>query len=81
MPACPACGLYYTPTSLGTDGTCPHCTQTIDWKRAQRAADGSVATDTKAPPFPWHFKLLVSAAVVYLGFRAWQGVEWVIDRF
>jgi hypothetical protein len=22
---------------------------------------------------PWHFKLLVLATVLYLGFRAWQG--------
>jgi len=27
---------------------------------------------------PWHFKLLVVATVVYLGFRAWQGLDWVV---
>ena len=30
---------------------------------------------------PWHFKLLMVAVALYLGFRAFQGVEWVIDRF
>lgn len=27
------------------------------------------------PPIPWHLKLLVLALVIYLGFRAWQGIE------
>jgi hypothetical protein len=26
-------------------------------------------------PIPWHLKLLVAALVIYLGFRAWQGIE------
>jgi hypothetical protein len=81
VPSCPACGLYYTPTSLRTDGTCPHCMQTIDWKRAKRSAESAVAADTDDLALPWHFKLLLAAAVLYLGFRGWQGVEWVIDRF
>ena len=29
---------------------------------------------------PWHFKLLVVSVVVYLGWRGWQGVEWVLGR-
>jgi hypothetical protein len=29
-------------------------------------------------PFPWHLKLLAAAVVLYLGYRAWQGVEWLI---
>ena len=30
---------------------------------------------------PWHFKLLVVALVLYLGWRGFQGVEWLIGRF
>jgi hypothetical protein len=30
---------------------------------------------------PWHFKLLLVAMVVYLGFRAYQGVVWLAHRF
>ena len=92
MPACPACGVYYTPTSLRADGTCPHCLQVVDWKRHQAvdapelpvlAPPGSAhdSTDEDVPPVPWHFKLLLAAAVLYLGFRAWQGVEWIGDLF
>ncbi len=34
------------------------------------------------PPLkaPWHFKLLVVSLVIYLGWRAWQGVAWVLGR-
>jgi hypothetical protein len=30
---------------------------------------------------PWHFKLLVVAIVLYLGWRAVEGVGWLLDRF
>lgn len=90
MPACAACGLYYTPSSLRADGTCPHCMQVVDWKRAERAqrvAMGeepdpvAVAEGDETAPIPWHFKLLLGAAVLYLGFRAWEGIVWVAGRF
>jgi hypothetical protein len=29
---------------------------------------------------PWHFKLLIVAVVLYLGWRAVQLVEWVVDK-
>jgi hypothetical protein len=29
-------------------------------------------------PLPWHFKLLLGALAVYLGYRAFQGVEWLV---
>jgi hypothetical protein len=35
------------------------------------------AQDLKAP---WHFKLLVVATVLYLGFRAYQGVVWLVQH-
>ena len=31
--------------------------------------------DSAHAPIPWHLKLLVVALVIYLGFRAWQGIE------
>jgi hypothetical protein len=49
---------------MGAGGECPTCGRVI--ARAQSA--------------PWHFKLLVAAVALYLGYRAWQGVDWVIDR-
>ncbi|MFN8036118.1 MAG: hypothetical protein U0V73_09310 [Acidimicrobiia bacterium] len=33
------------------------------------------------PVVPWHFKLLVGALAVYLGYRFLQMAEWVVHRF
>jgi len=32
-------------------------------------------------PLPWHFKLLVGAIALYLGWRGVQGVEWIVRQF
>jgi len=29
---------------------------------------------------PWHFKLLIAATTVYLGWRAYQGIGWVVHH-
>jgi hypothetical protein len=34
----------------------------------------------RAQRAPWHFKLLVVAVVLYLGWRAVQLVEWVVGK-
>lgn len=49
---------------MHADGTCPSCGRQL------------------APPAktPWHFKLLMVALALYLGWRAVQGVEWVLQR-
>jgi hypothetical protein len=40
----------------------------------------SCSGEPEVPRAPWHFKLLVVATIVYLGWRGWQGLVWVIDR-
>ncbi len=49
---------------MGEGGECPTCGRVL------------------APPerAPWHFKLLVGAVALYLAFRAYQGVVWVIQH-
>ena len=64
MPWCEECAKFWNPTSLRRDGTCPTCGRQI----------GEPAKT------PWHFKLLMAGVVLYLGFRAYQGVEWVIHH-
>jgi hypothetical protein len=49
------------------DGTCPSCGRVL--------AD-PVRAELDAPRAPWHFKLLVAAVVVYLGWRVLQLVAW-----
>lgn len=44
-------------------------------------ADDRLAGDDETPlPVPWHFKLLVGAIALYLGWRAFQGIEWLVHR-
>ncbi len=41
---------------------------------------GARAEDGGPVPVPWHLKVLVGAVAVYLGYRAFQGIEWLIGR-
>ena len=64
MPYCDDCSRFWNPSSMGSGGECPTCGRVL-----------------AAPPrAPWHFKLLVAAVVAYLGFRAYEGIMWVLDR-
>ena len=70
MPWCEECNRFLTPTSMGEGGECPTCGRVL--------TGPDVAEEP--PEVPWHFKLLVVATVLYLGWRAVQGVAWLIDR-
>jgi len=76
------------------DGTCPACGRTVDPGHGHRAptdAPGEVAVNAPAEtaadaseplgPIPWHLKLLAGALALYLGYRAWQGIEWLAHQF
>ena len=65
MPWCEDCSRFYNPPSMSAGGECPSCGRVI-----------ATAVST-----PWHFKLLVGTAVLYLGWRAIQGVAWVFHQF
>jgi hypothetical protein len=63
MPWCEACAKYHAPTALNDDGTCPVCGGVVGESEARAAR---VAKDESTP---WHFKLLIVATVIYLGWR------------
>lgn len=69
VPWCEECDRFVTPTSLGEGGACPRCGDAVGG-----------ADEDELVPVPWHFKLLLVATVVYLGWRAVQGVAWVVAR-
>jgi hypothetical protein len=46
-----------------------------------RARAGAEVEPEEIPPIPFHLKLLGVALVVYLGYRFFQGVEWLIHHF
>jgi hypothetical protein len=82
MPWCDECSKFWNPSSVAADGTCPTCgrplpaTATVDPRKVNLrhlAAEQGRA--------PWPLKLLVAAIVLYLGWRAVEGVGWLIERF
>ncbi|MGE3620936.1 MAG: hypothetical protein AB7L84_10790 [Acidimicrobiia bacterium] len=76
MPWCEGCERFYNPNSLNPDGTCRACGRQVGEARPEEEAAAARA-QARAP---WHFKLLVGATAVYLGWRLVQGVEWVIHH-
>ncbi len=66
MPWCEECAKYWTPNAMNDDGTCPRCGAAIDEGDA-RTQDGDGSREDERTP--WHFKLLVVALVLYLGWR------------
>ena len=62
MPWCDDCEKYWAPSAMTPEGTCPTCG--ADLETPAPATD-----DEKAP---WHFKLLVVALIVYLGYRFFE---------
>lgn len=50
---------------MASDGSCPTCGRQL----------GEQTVKTKAPRAPWHFKLLVVALVIYLGWRLIQLIQ------
>jgi hypothetical protein len=69
MPWCDDCSRFWNPNTLPADGACPTCGRVL-------ATPGD-ATSQRAP---WHFKLLVVAVVLYLGWRFIQLAQWVVAR-
>jgi len=68
MPWCETCSRFLNPNSLEPDGSCPTCGRMV-------AEPGGVDEPPKAP---WHFKLLLVAVVLYLGWRFIQIIGWIV---
>jgi hypothetical protein len=52
---------------VNADGSCPACGRAVD-----TAAVVTTTHDKELPPVPWHFKLLLGAFAVYLGWRFFE---------
>ena len=63
-------------TVTGREGDLSHPSAPVA-NGAAHAADGAAAaeTDDDHTPIPWHLWLLIAAVVIYLGYRAFQGLE------
>lgn len=86
MPWCDACDRFLSPSTVKVDGTCPSCGRVVDAGRARAAATAPESDavddneDEDLPPIPWHLWLLAAALAIYLGYRAMQGIEWLLAR-
>jgi rRNA maturation protein Nop10 len=70
VPHCAACDRFLNPNTLHADGTCPSCGNQV----------AEPAPAAPVPKAPWHFKLLLGATVLYLGWRLVEGIIWVAER-
>jgi hypothetical protein len=77
VPWCDECAKFWNPPSL-RDGACPTCGAVLE-RPATPPTDRAPGTDEDEEQLkaPWHFKLLLVALVLYLGYRAYQGVFWL----
>ncbi|HEX3948093.1 MAG TPA: hypothetical protein VHW47_10320 [Acidimicrobiales bacterium] len=61
---CEGCDALVDDDDLFEDGTCPTCgTQVTEPMGSRR--------------IPWYFKFMILASVIYLGYRAFQGITWI----
>ena len=72
MPWCEPCERFFNPSTLNADGTCPVCGVAVE-EAEGAAVEGSGEEEYRAP---WHFRLMVVATVVYVGWRIVQLVGW-----
>jgi hypothetical protein len=70
VPFCEDCAKFWSPNTMPVTGKCPACGLQI--ASPQEVAE---ASEYRAP---WHFKLMVVLAVVYLSWRFIQLVSWVV---
>jgi uncharacterized paraquat-inducible protein A len=63
MPWCEECEVVVADDELGEEGECPKCS--------------TVLVEQERRPFPWYFKFLGVATVIYLIWRAYQGINWL----
>lgn len=82
MPWCEQCDRFYTPSTLSADGDCPEGHHVADPDEAPRLVQSGVAgrEEEPEPKVPWHFWLLIAATVLYLGWRAIEGIDWLLSR-
>jgi hypothetical protein len=84
VPWCDACDRFLSPSTVKVDGTCPSCGRVVDAGHAHAPKTDAAHEEHEEeeeddlPPIPWHLWLLAAALAVYLGYRAMQGIEWLL---
>jgi hypothetical protein len=72
MPWCEPCSRYFAPSAVTADGKCPVCGRAIEVPLRSGASNAPTLRDLSrmsGEKAPWHFKLLMTMLVLYLGWR------------
>ena len=80
---CPTCGRAVDPGRAHAPGAEPAEATERRARRARRREQSAADTpgdDEEPLPVPWHLKLLVGAVALYLGYRAYEGIAWVVRQ-
>jgi hypothetical protein len=80
VPWCASCQRFLSPPTVTPEGRCPTCGRPVEPGRAHPSNQEPAAPE-ELGPVPLHLKILGVALVVYLGYRFFQGLEWLIHRF
>ncbi len=78
MPWCDDCGRFLNPNSVRVDGSCPGCGARLAEPAGPQTDEQASEQASEVPAVPWHFWMLLAAVIGYLGWRAVQGVDWLI---
>jgi hypothetical protein len=78
VPWCERCDRFLNPNTVQADGTCPVCGRAVEGPAVTVEASG--AEDDDDFKAPWHFWVMIAAAVIYLGWRFVEGVWWGIQQ-
>ena len=83
VPWCSTCDRFLSPPTVTSEGRCPTCGRPVERGQAHPADEqpASPPGEEDLGPVPLHLKVLGVSLVVYLGYRFFQGLEWVIHRF
>ena len=66
MAWCDQCDRVVEDDALDDQGACPAC--------------GTVLTEPVRQRVPWTFKTMLVAFVIYLGYRGYQGINWIVHH-
>ena len=72
MPWCEPCARYFAPTALTESGSCPDCGEVLADQAGIVSPDNldlKKLAGVEDESLPWHFKLLVTLLLLYMGWR------------
>ena len=75
MPWCDDCDRFLSPSTVTVAGECPTCGRTVEVGEVAKTA----AEEEELPPVPWHLKLLAVLIVIYLLYRLFQALGWLVN--